>query len=225
MKTIDFRQSKKYQIIYADPPWFYSDNKKHGASKHYSMMKTEQIMKLPIDALADENCCLFLWVTMPLLQDGLNVMKAWGFHYTTCAFTWVKLNPDDKPFIGMGNYTRQNSELCLLGLKGKMEVQSHDVSSVIQSIRGKHSQKPAETRDRIVRLFGNLSRVELFARQAPDGWDTWGNELDTLLNMEQGNLESMKFRIGRQIDRSVHGWIRNKIDKIRKLIPIINIKK
>lgn len=181
---------KKYNIIYADPPWKYNarNNKDTkfggGAMGYYSTMSTKDICQLPIKEISDDNCALFLWTTFPRLQDGLLVMKAWGFDYKTVAFNWVKTNKNnDKPFFGIGYYTKSNSEVCLLGIKGKMKPISNKVSSIIISPKEEHSKKPNETRERIVKLFGALPRIELFARQRWLGWDCWGNEVESDIDL------------------------------------------
>lgn len=122
---------------------------------------------------------LFLWVTAPCLIEGIELITAWGFKYKTVAFTWVKQNKkSDGLFTGMGYYTRANAEYCLLATKGKiLERKSHGVHSVVLSHIERHSKKPDEVRDRIVRLFGDVPRIELFARQYATGWDCWGNEV------------------------------------------------
>ena len=174
---------KKYKIIYADPPWKYKVYSDKGlgrsAESHYSTMATDEICALPIEKLADRDCVLLMWVTMPCLMDGFRVLEAWGFTYKTVAFTWIKqCRKSDKIFMGMGYYTRANAEYCLLATKGKvLERKSHSVSSVIISHIEQHSKKPDETRKRIVELFGDRPRIELFARQYAGGWDCWGNEV------------------------------------------------
>ena len=113
-----------YNIIYADPPWTfktYSDKGKEqkSAECHYKCMTIEDIYALPVDKLAAENCVLFLWVTFPLLQEGLETIRRWGFEYKTCGFNWVKRNKkSDSWFWGLGYWTRSNSELCLLATRG-----------------------------------------------------------------------------------------------------------
>lgn len=114
--------TRNYQIIYADPPWSYKDKAKagkRGASFKYTTQDKDWLQRLPVKSIADDNCVLFLWVTMPMLEEGLSLMKAWGFEYKTCAFTWVKRNKVSLSwFFGMGNWTRSNAELCLLGKRG-----------------------------------------------------------------------------------------------------------
>ena len=136
-------------------------------------------MALPVNDLAAENAVLIMWATFPNLPLALATIEAWGFTYKTCAFTWVKQNRKSPSlFWGMGYYTRSNAEVCLLAVKGRpLARYSHKVHSVILSPVETHSKKPDETRDRIVELFGDLPRIELFARQRAEGWDCWGNEV------------------------------------------------
>jgi len=183
---------KKYQIIYADPPWKYTLFKaKSGgrgvAGDHYEVMDLLDIATLPINDLTENNCILFLWATYPALPLALKLMKVWGFEYKTVAFTWVKKNKKaDSWFWGMGSWTRANGEICLLGTKGYPKRISKSVHSVIDTPIEEHSKKPSEARNRIVQLMGNLPRIELFARPPKDrlfedesykGWDVWGNEV------------------------------------------------
>lgn len=176
--------SKKYNIIYADPPWSFkvwSDKgKDRSADKHYNTMTAQDIRDLPVSSIADDNAVLFLWVTYPCLEEGLELIKAWGFKYKTCAFSWIKMNKKSNTlFTGMGYYTRANNEICLLATKGKpLPRMSKAVKQVIVSHIREHSRKPDEVRDRIVELFGDLPRVELFCRHQADGWDAIGNEID-----------------------------------------------
>tara|TARA_R100001530_G_C4312111_1_gene153338 strand:- start:94 stop:642 length:549 start_codon:yes stop_codon:yes gene_type:complete len=171
---------KKYNIIYADPAWSYKDKLNHhggSAESHYNTMTIQEIYDLPIKNITADNCFLFLWVTFPNLIDCLEVFKHWGFTYKTVGFIWVKTNKQNNdPFFGIGHYTKSNAELCLLGIKGKPQVISNSVSSVVQSHRQEHSVKPPVIRERIVELVGDLPRIELFARQQMQGWDVWGNQ-------------------------------------------------
>lgn len=140
-------------------------------------MNFSDIESLPIQSITDENCMLFLWVTFPLLKEGLDLIKTWGFKYKTLGFSWIKTNKKSgTPFFGMGYYTRSNCEICLIGVKGKPIKISNTVSSVVISPREHHSKKPDCVRDRIVQLCGDIPRIELFARQSADGWDCWGLE-------------------------------------------------
>lgn len=174
---------KKYSIIYADPPWGYQNKgTRAAASKHYGVMTVDDIKKMGVGAagggIASDDCALFMWATFPLLKEALEVIEAWGFTYKTIAFNWVKQNKSGEGlFMGLGNWTRSNSEICLLAVKGKPKRAGAGVRSVILSPLQKHSQKPAEVRDRIVELMGDLPRIELFARETAPGWDAWGNEV------------------------------------------------
>lgn len=174
--------NKKYGIIYADPPWSYNDKAlagNRGAGCKYNLMTDAQIKNLPISDIADQNCVLFMWATFPKIQEGLDVMKAWGFTYKTCAFTWVKTNKKshNTTFMGMGNWTRSNAEVCLLGIRGKIKRQNASVKQIILSPIEHHSKKPDIIRKHIVQLMGDLPRIELFARQTECGWDSWGDQL------------------------------------------------
>lgn len=183
MVTDIYSTDKKYDIIYADPPWQYkvwSDKGKgRSAESHYPTMRKEDIQRLPVKEIVAENSILFLWVTAPCLIEGIELITAWGFTYKTVAFTWVKQNKkSDGIFTGMGYYTRANAEYCLLATRGKvLERKSHSVSSVVMSHIERHSKKPNEVREKIVQLLGDLPRIELFAREQANGWDCWGNEV------------------------------------------------
>ena len=181
MRTDIYNTDKKYDVIYADPPWRYRDKKGNDPKMGgitYDTMSLEDIKALPISALAKKDSTLFLWVTMPMLKEGLEVIEAWGFKYDTCAFTWVKLNPKGSGiYSGLGHWTNGNAELCLFAKRGRPKRVSKDVKQIVMSPRQRHSEKPAEVRDRIVRLIGDVPRIELFARQYADGWDCWGNEV------------------------------------------------
>ena len=178
--------NRKYEIILADPPWGYANKSSRAAAdKHYETQDLDWIMSLPVQEIAAENCALFLWTVSPMLMEGLCTMDAWGFTFKNKAFSWVKLNPKSlTPFLGMGNYTRANTEDCYLGLRGKLIRESAAVrqlvceEELVISPREAHSKKPDEVRKRIVDLFGDLPRIELFARQKTEGWDSWGNEVD-----------------------------------------------
>ena len=175
---------KKYNVIYADPPWTFKtySNKGKGrsAEQHYPCMTIDDIKNLPVQQIAADDCVLFIWVTFPLLKEGLDVIDSWGFTYKTCAFNWVKKNKkSDSWFWGMGYWTRSNSELCLLATKGRPKKISSSVHQVVDSRIQKHSQKPNVVKEKIVQLVGDLPRIELFARQTTEGWHVWGNEVDS----------------------------------------------
>jgi len=173
---------KKYQIIYADPPWSYDDDFQ-GDSKFggitYKTMNLDEICKLPITQISDDNCVLFIWVTMPMLEKGFEVIKSWGFEYKTCGFVWTKINDDGSFRTGIGKYTNSNVELCLIAKKGNLERVKTNIKQVIRTKITKHSAKPHEVYKRIEDLYGNIPRIELFARTKRQGWDAWGNEVPT----------------------------------------------
>ena len=176
-------ENKKYSIIYADPPWAYlwgkgKDGGHFAPEKHYQTMTTDEICALNVKSIAEKNCALCLWATMPTLPDAIRVIKEWGFKYKTCLFCWVKTKKDGKPLSGMGSYTKSNAELCLLAMRGHIKSVDKTVPQIIMQQRMGHSVKPPQARERIVKLFGDLPRIELFARQSVDGWDCIGNEID-----------------------------------------------
>jgi N6-adenosine-specific RNA methylase IME4 len=141
-------------------------------------MKLNDICALPVADFAAKDSALFIWATYPQLQDAFSVINAWGFTYKTVAFTWVKRNKKSPGwFVGCGYWTRANAELCLLATRGHPKRVSKSVRQIIDTPISRHSEKPAETRERIVELMGDLPRIELFAREQTDGWHVWGNEV------------------------------------------------
>ena len=178
---------KKFNVIYADPPWAYNDKAlagNRGAGCKYEVHDLEWIKALPVRAIAADDCALFMWITMPMLPLLTEVVNAWGFTYKTNAFTWVKRNKKAGTFFwGMGWWTRANAELCVLATRGKPKRQSAAVHSVVVSPIEQHSKKPDVVRDKIFELCGDVPRVELFARATTPGWDVWGNEVDSTINL------------------------------------------
>lgn len=173
---------KSYKIIYADPPWQYKTWSAKGtgrsAEQHYNVMSKQDIQNLDVGSISDKDCVLFLWVTFPCLEEGLELIKKWGFKYKTVAFVWVKRNKKSPThFWGLGHWTRANAEICLLATKGKVSRISKSVHQIVDTPIESHSKKPDEVRNRIVQLIGDLPRVELFARQSTEGWDVFGNEV------------------------------------------------
>lgn len=182
-----FNTDKKYDLIYADPPWEYRQsgsktNSRGMAKQHYKTMPTDEICKLPIRQICKDTSVCFMWATFPNIAEAIKVMKSWGFTYKTAAFVWIKKNKkSDSLFWGMGAYTRANAEVCLIGIskntKAKQCVKSHAVHQIVMSPVREHSQKPDVIRDKITELLGNISRIELFAREQINGWDCWGDEM------------------------------------------------
>jgi len=177
----------KYKIIYADPPWSFRnygyEDAVRGCRKEYPTMSVDELCAMPVSEMADNDCILFLWACWPLLPEAFKVIKAWGFTYKTLGFNWVKRNKSDAGFFfGMGNFTRSNSEPCLLAIKGSPKRLNAGISqlhfepeTVLENI-AHHSKKPDSIRDKIVELMGELPRIELFARNKTKGWDVWGND-------------------------------------------------
>jgi len=180
---------KKYDVILADPPWNFktwSDRGKgRSAENHYPVMSINDIQELPVRKLCAENCALFLWVTWTHLRYAFDIMQAWGFIYRTDAWVWSKKNKSGTRFMGMGYYTRANTEICLLAVKGKMPVSRHDVLAFIDSPIRKHSQKPEVQYLKIEALYPDMKYLELFARKKRDGWDSWGNEVKNDIELEE----------------------------------------
>lgn len=173
----------RYSVIYADPPWSFktysNKGKEKSADNHYRCMSIEDIYNLPVQNIAADDCVLFIWVTFPLLEQGLETIKRWGFTYKTCGFNWVKKNKkSDSWFWGLGYWTRSNSEICLLATRGNPKRVSKSVHQVCDARIREHSRKPDEVRDGIVRLIGDVPRIELFARERVAGWSAWGDEVD-----------------------------------------------
>jgi len=171
----DLLTEQPYPLILADPPWKYefSSNDNRKIENHYPTMDLETICKLPIQKVSMDDCILFLWATSPKLQEAMQVMEAWGFDYKS-SMVWVK----DK--IGMGYYARQRHEFLLIGLKGQIPAPAPEarVDSVVESPRQEHSQKPAKFYEIIEGMYPDLPKLELFARNKREGWESWGNQDD-----------------------------------------------
>ena len=177
-----------YKAILADPPWGFktwSGPEKKLASRGtvapYRTMEMDAIKALPVADLAADDCCLFMWFVWPTLPDALAVIEAWGFSYKTCAFAWIKADPyrlfalEEDVRMGLGYWTRANSEACLLATRGKPKRRDNTVRQGIIAPRREHSRKPDEIHGRIERLVAG-PYLELFGRQSRPGWDVWGNE-------------------------------------------------
>lgn len=173
---------KKYSLIYADPPWMYRDkchSGQRGAGYKYPCMGLQEICALPVSSIAADDCLLAMWWVPPMPVEALQVVAAWGFTVKTmCGFTWHKLTKNGSTHFGMGNWTRANAENVLFAVRGKPKRVDAGVSMMVTSRVGMHSAKPGEIRDRLVRLMGDVPRVELFARSVTPGWDVWGNQVE-----------------------------------------------
>lgn len=189
MAEVDiFSTEKKYDVIYADPPWEYQQvgNGKGVAKHHYDTMSTREICSLPIKEISSKKAVLFMWATFPNIAEAMKVIEAWGFEYKTAAFVWVKKNKKaDSFFWGMGAYTRANAEVCLLAIskstRASEMVKRHNIHQIIYEPVETHSKKPEVVREKIAELLReDLHYIELFARQQASGWDCWGNEVGKL---------------------------------------------
>jgi len=177
-KVLSKLPAGKYNIIYADPPWEYYMGGYKNQSQHYDTLSIDELKGMPMDDLAADNCILFLWVTFPVLDQVFDLIKWWGFNYSTVGFVWVKSNKSGQGyFTGLGYWTRSNAEVCLIATKGSIECKNHTISQIVYEPVGEHSAKPSIVRDKIIKLVGDLPRIELFAREKADGWDVWGNEI------------------------------------------------
>lgn len=192
---------KKYQIIYADPAWKYGSKELYGdkingykngqrkrfspIERKYKTMDAKDICSLPVKEILDDDCALFLWVTDSHIKEGIKVMESWGFKYRTIAFVWLKKYNTGTRVYNFAPWTLKSTEICLLGIKGRMSKfkKSNCVKQLVEEERTQHSKKPNEVRNRIEELFGDLPRIELFARQKTEGWDAWGNEIDSDINL------------------------------------------
>lgn len=178
---------KRYKMIMADPPWNYKDKVRAstkgggGASSHYETLTLAALAEFPMGDLAEDDSVLLLWATFPMYWEAIWAMGQWGFRYKTACWVWAKTTKDgEKMAMGMGHYSRANPEVCLLGVRGKgLPVQRHDIINLQFHPRLKHSEKPTLFYDLSVELFGNVSRIDLFARKrVGSGWSSWGKELE-----------------------------------------------
>lgn len=185
-----------YDVILADPPWFYRDRRNGGskfgggAQKHYPVMKLDELLALPVVTIAAPRSVLFMWTTFPRLEWALAVMKAWGFKYRTLGFSWIKTNRKSGGYyFGVGFYAKSNAEVCLLGTRGRpLHPATNGVSSAIVSPLMQHSRKPDEARRRIELMYPDARKIELFAREQPEGWDVWGNQVERFVWARQESL-------------------------------------
>ena len=180
---------KKYRVIYADPPWRFKNFSVKGegrnAVSHYDCLTLPDLKRLNINRHADKDCALFMWITDPMLDQGLELMKSWGFKFKTVAFYWAKTNikanlkklsAEKDFFTGLGYWTRANCEQCVMGTIGNPTRKGKDVKRLIIDKRREHSRKPEQIYDRIEKLIDG-PYLELFARKTKPNWDSWGNQV------------------------------------------------
>ena len=186
MRVDIFDTNKKYNVIYADPPWNFSSKElqQYNGKRFrpledvYATEKTTTMEKWDVKRIADTDCALFMWTTDAHIEEAINLMKKWGFKYVTVAFIWSKTTKNGKQICNLGAWTMKNCELCLFGTKGRMlkYKKSNRVRQLFEAERTKHSKKPDCVYKFIEELFGDVPKIELFARQAVKGWDRWGLE-------------------------------------------------
>lgn len=168
---------KKYKTILVDPPWNiklrgkYNNRKKQSQVMPYQTMTVEEIKALNVDSIADVACHLWLWTTNQTLPDGFDVMKSWGFKYLS-PITWVKPQ-------GLGNYFQNRTQTILFGYKEKCYFPlGRYKPTVLYANIGRHSEKPSAFHD-LIESISPEPRIELFARAKRMGWDVWGNEVES----------------------------------------------
>lgn len=194
---------KKYQVIYADPPWDYGGKMQYdkttiksenvgfekkifisSATFKYPTLKLNQLKELNVASISDDDCILFMWTTGPQMANSIELGVAWGFEYKTVAFVW------DKMIHNPGRYTLSQTEFVLAFKKGKFPQPrgARNIKQYVQSRRGIHSVKPLEVIDGITKMFPQQEKIELFARNNYTGWDNWGLEIpDSKINIDTGN--------------------------------------
>ena len=180
----------KYRVVYADPPWkfktFSDEGKDRAPEQHYSTMTIEEICAIPVKEWMADDSLLFIWVYQPLLPETFEIMAAWCFKYVTIGFVWVKISGgQDRLFYAqedvrksLGYYTRAGAEICLIAKRGKGipgRLSKSEGQVVLSPVR-EHSRKPDEIAESIVELYGDVPRLEMFARTKRVGWDVFGNE-------------------------------------------------
>lgn len=196
--------NKKYQVIYADPPWDYGGKMQYdkttikdenvgfekkiflsSATFKYPTLKLKQLKGLDVASIAENDCLLFMWTTGPQMNNSIELGTAWGFEYKTIAFVW------DKMVHNPGRYTLSQTEFVLAFKKGKFPQPrgARNVRQMVQVHRGAHSVKPVEVIDRITKMFPEQEKIELFARSNYVGWDNWGLEIpDSKIKINTGTL-------------------------------------
>jgi N6-adenosine-specific RNA methylase IME4 len=181
----------KYEIIYCDPPWQFSNKKtggsmKSGADQQYLTTGIDGLKAMDVNSIAADGAVLFMWYVGAMPQEAIDLVNAWGFTIKNMnGFVWNKLTQKNKPHFGMGFYTRAGSESVIIATKGKFKPLSHSVRAVFNAddqiqFEGKaikHSKKPPQVRDLIMELCGDRPRLEMFARESTQGWDVFGNEV------------------------------------------------
>jgi N6-adenosine-specific RNA methylase IME4 len=189
----------EYEVIYADPPWWYSNrsaNRKTkfggGARAHYDVMRDSEVLAMAdfVKDLSADNCVLFLWATGPRLDFAIETLKAWGFRYSTVGFVWEKITKRGGTAYGPGFYTSSNCEVVLIGSKKAQRPARRMLPQVARYPRMKHSEKPEIIRERIELMYPVAKKIELFARCERPGWDAWGNQVGIIPEQTKIRLEA-----------------------------------
>ena len=190
---------KKYNVIYADPAWSYSkgvyqkwrpsnNGKDRVINDFYKTMSIDEMKALPIKDISEKDCALFMWFTYSHLPQAIDLCKSWGFKYKSIAFVWLKLSNKGNILSNIGSWTMGNTEAVLIATKGNMlkYKKRNDIKQIVMPntdlrLKGgnRHSRKPKEVMERIELLFPDATKIELFARQKVEGWDAWGNEVQS----------------------------------------------
>jgi N6-adenosine-specific RNA methylase IME4 len=165
----------QYRTILADPPWDIQQKGSLGAGRHYPLMRLGAICALPVAQLAEADAHLWLWVTNATIHEGKRVMESWGFSYRSC-LTWIK------PRFGLGHYLRNQTEHVLLGVRGNAPIQFRGQGTWFYAPLQEHSHKPEE-QYAIIERCSSGPYLELFARRKRPGWDAWGNEVESDLEL------------------------------------------
>lgn len=193
-----YKANGGYSVIYADPPWKFGNRLRNGTKQangtintrfyhvDYTQMTIDEMLQLPIKKIAADDSALFMWSTDAHLKQAIQLIEGWGFTYKTIAFHWIKYEASGKLSCHVGLWTNKDGgEVCLLGTRGKIHgyLKNRKIRQLVKFQRRAHSQKPEEVMKRIELMFGNVPRLELFARRKRDGWHSWGNEIESDIDM------------------------------------------
>lgn len=194
--------NKKYQVIYADPPWDYKGQGVHSPGKgtkkthssaleHYPTMTLKEMVKEftpKLEEWCDEDCLLYMWTSSPHMNQAMKLADEWGFNYATVAFVWYKHN------VNPGFYTMSQCELCLVfKRKGGKIPQPRGIRNAKQLVSEpvrEHSRKPEEVRSRIESMHPSQNKLEMFCRQKMQGWDCMGNQTEKFEALRKENKQT-----------------------------------
>lgn len=201
-----FPTDRKYQIIYADPPWQYDRSSEKIANQceaHYPVMNMSELLNLPVENISDKNCALFLWVSNPMLPNGINLVEKWGFVYKTVFKVWRKINKDGSNVMVPGWWSRSSTELLIVATKGNplkmFKCANHCEQQEYTSTRTQHSEKPDAIRESIENFLKVPQKIELFSRKIVENWDSWGLEVPGFYHEDGTIFQGEKRSIGIQV--------------------------